>query len=125
MPTAWYQDESCKNHRDECHFDPPRYVTLEELKATTGVECYKVQWFFLFMWFISIRMSWKCVNCLVSFLYIYIHVFGSYSYTVHGLNAFYMDVSFCSYFCLSHFLSFNSHNIIASIKDFYNVLCLN
>lgn len=42
MPKVWYKDESIDNYRDDCHFDPPRYLTLEELKASTGVEVYKV-----------------------------------------------------------------------------------
>lgn len=42
MPTAWFQDNSCENYREDNHFDPPRLVSLEKLKLTTGVECYKV-----------------------------------------------------------------------------------
>lgn len=42
MPEVWYKDESCENYREDCHFDPPKFVTLEKLKESTGVECYQV-----------------------------------------------------------------------------------
>lgn len=61
MSEVWYKDESCDNYRDDCHFDPPRLCTLEELKASTGVEVYKVWYNFKYYIFDTIFILYKAV----------------------------------------------------------------
>jgi len=39
---AWFQNESCEDCREDNHFDPPRFISLEQLKDTSGVEYFKV-----------------------------------------------------------------------------------
>ncbi|XP_063608839.1 acireductone dioxygenase-like [Penaeus indicus] len=42
MVRAWYMDSSDEDQRNEHHLSPPEYVTLEKLRADTGVLYWKL-----------------------------------------------------------------------------------
>ncbi|XP_047494458.1 1,2-dihydroxy-3-keto-5-methylthiopentene dioxygenase-like isoform X1 [Penaeus chinensis] len=42
MVNAWYMDSSDEDKRNEHHLSPPEYVTLEKLRADTGVLYWKL-----------------------------------------------------------------------------------
>lgn len=42
MVRAWFIDENSKNLKEENHRCPPKFISLEELFKTTGVEYFEV-----------------------------------------------------------------------------------
>lgn len=42
MVNAWYIKDNITNKDDPNHLDPPKYVSLDELKAKTGVVYWEV-----------------------------------------------------------------------------------
>lgn len=48
MVQAWFMDTDIESdQRFEHHQNPPKYIDLEDLKKTTGVEYFKVSIFFI------------------------------------------------------------------------------